>query len=258
MSYSEEWFDIQQKVSQFYKKHGSDVWFRGHSKSNEFELNAGIFRNNNKSVEQILMHENSLYTEFHDLGQMDHQTNGWNLLYIMQHHGVQTRLLDWTESFATALYFAYIGWEPNKQDACVWMLAPHELNKLVDEEGEGSLITQVDSGTYVQLMYRKEKTSYYKNSVALHPVKNNKRIVAQRGVFTLQGDTLKPLNEEFDGELINKHHLMKIELKKHLYTSVQEFLELSGVTHYTLFPDLDGLARLINTPENERNFRKKL
>lgn len=250
--YSDEWFLIQNQVSNFYKKYGSVVWFRGHSKADTFKLNSGLFRDSSESLENILERESTLYTEFHNMGHMDHLQSGWNLLYIMQHHGVQTRLLDWSESFATALYFAYIGWVPEEEDACIWMLAPYKLNKIFSEHKNERLITFTDNQSYNRPIYKRE--SIHKKSIALHPVQNNKRIIAQRGVFILQGDSLKPIDEELDGVLLEEGYLIKIILTKDLYNSVKNFLRLSGVTHYTLFPDLDGLAKLINVPEEKRNF----
>ena len=50
-------------------------------------------------------------------------------LTLMQHYGLPTRLLDWSESPLVALYFALSSDEDAKTDAAVWVLNPMKLNK---------------------------------------------------------------------------------------------------------------------------------
>ena len=49
-----------------------------------------------------------------------HQRGEWSLVFGMQHHGIATRLLDWTESFACAVYFAQLDRDP-AEDAAIFV-----------------------------------------------------------------------------------------------------------------------------------------
>jgi hypothetical protein len=108
------------------KIHGDLMFFRGQPDAT-WPLMPGLGRlglKNPKGKEKVL------YYDFNNFSGplLPENRNSWRTIFLMQHHGLPTRLLDWTGSFGVALYFALKGAEKN---AAVWMLDPFELNNIL-------------------------------------------------------------------------------------------------------------------------------
>jgi FRG domain len=106
-------------------------WFRGH-RSRTWEVQPRIWRDYDKNSERNFTNRFCARsaTRYQSLPEYDEDAL-W--LSLMQHHGLPTRLLDWTRSPLVAAYFAVEGYifdrsrEP--EDAVIWMLDPHALNR---------------------------------------------------------------------------------------------------------------------------------
>ncbi|MBU8907984.1 FRG domain-containing protein [Desertibacillus haloalkaliphilus] len=239
--FSEQWIKILDEVT-FFSKKSRGVWYRGQNNNRAkggecYRLQSGLFRMD-MSVDQLLEWEQVSYKRFLENGfELHKTTNEWDLLYLMQHYGVKTRLLDWTESFAVALYFATRNWT-EKNECSVWLLDPYRLNEIF--HGTKNLISMPRESSFLE-----ERTSFAK-TLALFPYMNSSRSMNQKGIFTLQGNTKLGLEEEEEGILFDKKIVKHIHLKPDLKNDIKMFLELSGINHFTLFPDLDGLASFVN------------
>lgn len=86
---------------------GFDPWFRGHADT-KWLLVPWVYRPDNRDV----LDEDGLRDEFRRCawpyltGAAREPTDDWEWYFLMRHHGVPTRLLDWTESALVACYFA--------------------------------------------------------------------------------------------------------------------------------------------------------
>ncbi len=85
------------------------LWYRGCGKANH-RLEPGLYRHKTKKkIAELSSREQEVMTRFrqrsipfHDRSLID----DWDALFIMQHYGTPTRLLDWTENPLMGLYFA--------------------------------------------------------------------------------------------------------------------------------------------------------
>jgi hypothetical protein len=172
-----------------------------------------------------------------------------DLLFFMQHHGVPTRLLDWSENPYIALFFslevALLERDADAVDSAVWMLDPIALNEIAfhNNEGNNRVLSARDDLLNAYKPNSPTKTSG-RYPIAMYGVHNSRRIVAQRGVFVLFGSNICAINK--DTALVDHDGLLhKLIIDKAAKKSIVRALFNMGVTDSVIYPDLDGLGREI-------------
>lgn len=124
-----------------------ELWFRAEDAAHkETRLQPGIYRpresGRRKSVKRLLALENELYEEFRrcasqlsDIRPNDEEEWEWDSYFLMQHHGVPTRLLDWSDGALIALHFAVRDKPiPPRTGSIIYILDPYWLLEHLDKE----------------------------------------------------------------------------------------------------------------------------
>lgn len=200
-----------------------DPWFRGHGNTN-WPLVPSVHRPGNHEIleEDQYRHEFKLRAFPYLAGTAREPNTEWEWYFIMQHHGLPTRLLDWTRSALVALYFA-VRDAPGDSDAAVWVLDPWELNRRIARKGK-TILSPVEPRIQSYLPEPLSKRALPRNPIALEAPLNSNRISAQRGVFTLHGSTRKALNRYAN----LKDRLLKIEIARQKICLIKEQLRIVG------------------------------
>ncbi len=215
------------------------VWFRGHA-NKDWQLTPSLARNVNH-----LPKERELIKRFIQLA-VPHLTedtprNDWEWIFLMQHHRVPTRLLDWTESPLAALWFAVNSSTAadNTRDGAFWCLAPLSLNRQAgfrapfDNELPGFGKDNVLDGWLPD----RQTTGLALNPVAATGPRTSRRMAAQLGNFTISDRGSSAI------ELVGtRDHVWRFIIPASSKASIAEELKLLRFTELTLFPDLDRVA----------------
>ena len=242
--------EILGQIESFQSIH-EESWFRGVGSVTHL-LIPSLFRHpSKKQIEAIQSLENDLTETF---GQRSppfvQQTfrDDWDRMFFMQHYGIPTRLLDWSESPFSALYFAITSCERDKDgkprsDAVVWMLDPVGWNRaaLADISYSGGVLStshdQIKSyGPGKSLTERKNLP------VMIHGTHNSPRIVAQRGVFALFGKSVSPMEKSYKDSAFPEKILQKIIIRREYISDIAKSLFRKGISDTSIYPDLHGLS----------------
>lgn len=215
-----------------------DVWYRGHSNFG-WLLSPGLLRFNENITEGTLL------TRFKQSASMlinSVPKTDFDWLFLMQHYGVPTRLLDWSESPLTALYFAV---ENDDIDGALWLLKPIELNKIAKiSTSEKNFIPSFEDS---ELDNYKVETLRQNPRSELSPIatiatRNSPRIQAQLGVFTIHHLDKRPIEA-----VCNSNELIKYKIPAKSKKKIREELDLLSINKFSLFPELTSIGEILKS-----------
>jgi hypothetical protein len=171
--------------------------------------------------------------------------NEWEVLVAAQHHGLPTRLLDWTYSPLVAAHFATVEGQPDA-DRAVWRLDWKAVHRQFRLPELALLIQDLESivggkrpFTPWSLFAMGPDGGEF--ACMIEPPSLDARIVAQAATFTLCTDKQQPFDRFLDRHELGSA-LTKFVIPAREAGRFRDQLDMVSVDERRLFPDLDGLA----------------
>ncbi|MEM7344265.1 MAG: FRG domain-containing protein [Chloroflexota bacterium] len=170
----------------------------------------------------------------------------WHWLSVAQHHGMPTRLLDWTYSPFVAMHFATTNIEKFDRDGAIWAVNYIKVHDRLPD----ILQAELDRvGTYVfdvEMLSNKlaslgdlDNTSPSDFALFFEPPSMDDRISNQFALFSIMSSPTA-IFEDWLAEL--ELGFKKIIIPAELKWEVRDKLDQANVTERVLFPGLDGLS----------------
>jgi len=266
------------------------VWFRG-QRNCEHGLQPGLYRpktsqnlrkqpgspfprdEEGNRFDELFSLEHELRIDFtsygHLLNEAHHAKTAIDWYFLMQHHGLPTRLLDWTTNALAALFFALEdyrgelenaleGSAPSNPVISVWMTDAYWLSDKLSNEWRSPLLAwSEDAARYVpglETLIDKMEDSMAllpRHAMPIEPPAMHPRVASQEGRFIIFGRTQNLLEENVrleqrdDCSGIEELRLEQIKFHVDDPDALLRDLAQLGVSRRTLFPDLAGLADFV-------------
>lgn len=173
----------------------------------------------------------------------------WRQLFIGQHHGLPTRVLDWTYSPLMAMHFATSGEDMaamDKRDGAIWKIDIDEFNRMLPEKYKKALETENAYLFTVEMLSKLarsiddyDKDMEDKSMLLIEPPSIDQRIINQYSYFSIVPKGIEEI-EEF---LKNKtYNTTKYIIDKSLKWRIRDMLDQMNINERIAYPGLDGLT----------------
>lgn len=247
---AEGWGDLQELLfagmwSADLDRWRSDTVYRGEGRATN-ELTTSLQRLGGSYAEL----ERHLLRNFRKYAHRDAvaRESTWHWLALAKHHGLPTRLLDWSHSPLVALHFATENPTLLEEDGVVLAVdyvkaaehLPPQLRAVLDAEGSNTFTAEMLERVVTTLSELDALAGDGDFVVFYEPPSLDERITNQFAAFTLMSSASARLD---DWLALHPELVRRIELPAKLKRETRDKLDQANVTERVLFPGLEGIAR---------------
>lgn len=252
----QNWKELQNELFEGWwnekiQRYRAPIAYRGLSNS-EYKLETTLMRlgGNITKLEPHLLRNFFKYgTQF-----MDKSFSVWHVLTLAQHHGLPTRLLDWTYSPLVALHFATINANNFDKDGVIWAVDYRKIRRFLPDimvkslENEDAYVFSIEMLNNLfpgdNALQKFSTLSNNKFCVFMEPPSLDERVINQLSVFVLMSDPALCMSDWLES-LPEKDFWRRIIIPAEIKGEIRDKLDQSNINERVLFPGLDGLAKLL-------------
>lgn len=217
--------------------------FRG-LPDDSYSLNTSLMRMGEKCA-QIEGHLLRNFKKYAMRNVVEHDSF-WYWLSVAQHHGLPTRLMDWTFSPYVALHFVTANTDLYGRDGVIWCLnykkVHQQLPGLLSNvlANEGADVFTIEMLSRIPSLQEFDGLSVEPFTLFFEPPSIDDRIVNQYALFSVVSNpTVGPQSWLKDRPDLYQ----KIYVAKELKWEIRDKLDQANINERVLFPGLDGLSR---------------
>jgi len=239
---------VEQEYREDLTRNRGQFLYRGMSNA-KFKLTTSLDRNCKDKKTEL---EPCILANFTKYGALEDPTiekSIWRQMFMGQHHGLPTRLLDWSHSSLMALHFATTENNLDKMDAhdcIIWRIDMKEIHSLLPTKYTDALdehqtsVFSVDMLNHItQTIEQYDRDMQDKAMVIIEPPSIDPRIVNQYSFFSIIPNGMDNI-EEFLDKYTEK--TVKYIIKKELRWRIRDMLDSQNVSERMTYPGLDGLS----------------
>lgn len=229
----------------------SPYYYRG-MPDGSFDLSTSLARNCGTLAGELEMHLLENFIKYASIEDPTISDSIWKAMILGQHHGLPTRLLDWTRSPLVALHFADTEGDLSyldQRDCVIWRIDVKELNEHLPEKYREALNRRK---TFIfSVKHLAELTNSIeeydrdmggRSLVMIEPSSIDQRIVSQYSFFTVLPKGIGKLEKYLEEETENT---VKYIIDRSLRWDLRDILDELNMNERTIYPGLDGISKWI-------------
>lgn len=250
----------EQKYHDGIKRNRSNYLYRG-IPNVDFRLVTSLQRNCGIKKDDIEPSILRNFTKYAAIEDPILNSSVWRQLIIGQHHGLPTRLLDWTYSVLVALHFATSGEElgsMDRHDCALWKIDILEMNRRLPLryqnilKSKNAFLMTVDMMDELTRNERNEQEALKRYDedmegramVLLEPPSLDQRIISQYSYFSVIPSVIEHGGDDLGIEkfLDDTNNTVKYIIDAGLKWRIRDMLDQMNINERIVYPGLDGLT----------------